>query len=82
MPQAYTEDQLVEQPMLCAEKILELPSSEFGEGLPHISKTVREELWRHYLGCITWEQIRRELCPQMTLPDSLDEAVAFCTKFR
>jgi hypothetical protein len=68
--------------MLCAEIILNFPSSAFDDSWPHISNPAREEMRRHYLGCITWEQIRRELCPEMTLPDGLDEAVAFCTKFR
>lgn len=68
--------------LLCAEKHIELPGATWRDSLPHFSGQDINELKRHYLGCATWPEIVRSLCPDLQLPDTLDEAVACCLGLR
>lgn len=68
--------------LLCAEKSIELPDAAWRDSLPHFSDQDILELKRHYLGCATWPQIVQNLCPDLQLPDTLDEAIDCCLKFR
>lgn len=68
--------------LLCAEKHIELPDAAWCDSLPHFSEQDINELQRHYLGCTTWPEIVRSLCPDLQLPDTLDEAIACCLNFR
>jgi hypothetical protein len=64
--------------LLCAEENMELRGGALEQSLPHLSPRQREALAERFLGCITWEQIRSALCPQVTLPDQIGDAVDLC----
>ncbi len=68
--------------VLCAEHATNLAAHTFTSSLPHLTSAERSEMQRHYLGCITWEQIRAALLPSETLPDLVAAAVTFCGRFR
>ena len=68
--------------ILCAEFPVDMRPDAFEKSLPHFTPAEREILKSHYLGCVTWEEIRRNLCPEMILPDDLEGAVKFCATFR
>ena len=69
--------------LVCAEHSVLIENSAFDESLPHLlSPRERDELRRHYLGSITWEQLRAELCPEMELPVALDDAIEVCLRHR
>ncbi|MEN6587359.1 MAG: hypothetical protein ABFE02_15065 [Sulfuricella sp.] len=68
--------------LLCAEQHIDLPDKAWQESLPHCQDFEIEELKRHYLGCATWSEIVHRLCPDLMLPDTLDEAIDYCAKLR
>lgn len=68
--------------LICAEQYLELPETVWRESLPHLPACEIEELRRHYLGCATWEEISHRLCPDLRLPDMLDDALSVCAALR
>jgi hypothetical protein len=68
--------------LLCAEDSTNLAPQTFAWSLPHLTPTERTELQDHYLGCVTWEQIRAALLPTETLPEGVADAVVFCSRFR
>lgn len=68
--------------IVCAEKPLPVEDKDFDDSLPHLSTQECDELKKHYLGSVTWEQVRAELCPEIALPVALDDAVEFCCKLR
>lgn len=68
--------------LLCAEEHLNVNEQTIEQSLPHFSRGNRDELAKHYLGCITWEQIRSALFPEITLPDQIKDAVESCLAYR
>ena len=68
--------------LICAETPVELPPEAWKESLPHLSESERVEMQSHFLGCVTWPIIAKELCGNMQLPDNLDDAVTLCLSFR
>ena len=68
--------------IVCAEEYMELSDNAFSNGLPHLSIVERKNLQTHYWGCITWGQIVGTLCPYLSLPCNLDEAVRICETAR
>lgn len=64
--------------MLCAESGVELSTDAIEQSLPHLSQPQRQSLADRFLGCVTWEKIRSALCPDVSLPDQIDDAVEFC----
>lgn len=64
--------------LVCAESAVELSRGAVDKSLPHLRTEQRDALLGHYLGCVTWEQMRAEFCPEVTLPDRIDDAVEFC----
>lgn len=68
--------------LLCAEQPIDLPDEVWDASLPHFSPAQIYELRRHYLGCATWQAIRQRLCPDLILPDKLDDAVDLCVALR
>ncbi len=67
--------------LICAENDVQIPEHAWAESLPHMCVGEQEELRSHFLGCVTWGAIARDLCDGMKLPDRLDEAVDFCQRF-
>ncbi len=68
--------------MVCTEQPVTLTQDQFNDSLPHLGEAERNELYEHYLGCVTWQQVRDALCPASELPASVDMAVEFCARFR
>jgi len=64
--------------MLCAESYVEFSANAIEQSLPHLSTRQRQSLADRFLGCVTWERIRSVLCPDVALPNRIDEAVEFC----
>jgi hypothetical protein len=68
--------------LLCAERSRQLSEADFIKSLPHLSEQQRQRLWAHFLGCVTWSELRQTLCPDLALPDTVDEAVPLCAALR
>jgi hypothetical protein len=68
--------------MLCAESHLAMDDRSFNSSLPHLSASEQQKLRSRFLGCVTWSQVRDALCPEFTLPNTVDEAVAVCATCR
>ena len=68
--------------LVCAETPLALAEDTFETSLPHLSHAARNDLRKHYLGCVTWEAVRQALCPRLTLPETVDQAVSLCAASR
>ena len=64
--------------LLCSEEPLELPEDAWPQSLPHLPQEKIEELKQHYLGCVTWKDIVHKLCPDLELPDKIDNAIPLC----
>lgn len=68
--------------IVCAEQPVSLTRAAFDESMPHLDITERENLFCHYLGSITWRQIRDILCPTVELPENVESAIEFCSRLR
>lgn len=61
--------------LLCSEQPIELPSDSWQESLPHKTPAEIEGLQRHFLGCVTRPEITNKLCPKLTLPNTIEQAI-------
>jgi len=61
--------------LLCAETETDLPAEAWKNSLPHLSPAAIKELKRRYLGYVTWPTIAQRLCPGLTLPEKVDDAI-------
>lgn len=68
--------------LICAEQPVPIPGAAWSASLPHMSETERAELRAHFLGFVLWNRIAAELCDQMSLPRTVQEAVNLCLTFR
>jgi hypothetical protein len=68
--------------LLCAERCLPLSEADLNKSLPHLSEERRRELRAHFLGCVTWSELRQTLCPDLALPNTVGEAVPLCAALR
>jgi len=68
--------------VLCSEELLTVTRTGFHASFPHLTIGERDDLFSHYLGCITWRQVRDVLCPEVEFPANVGEAVEFCANFR
>jgi hypothetical protein len=68
--------------LLCTEEPMEVPAQTFTDSLPHLTKSEREAMAGHFLGYVTWETIRKHLCPNLELPMGLAAAADLCQRYR
>ena len=68
--------------LICAEKEVSIPDSEWAKSLPHMNEAEIAELKGHFLGYVSWKAIASGLCNGMTLPQTVTEAVELCNKYR
>lgn len=61
--------------LLCSECPMSLTEEDWTMSYPHLSGPEIAELKRHYLGYVLWSDIVRHLCPTLTLPHDVDEAI-------
>ena len=68
--------------LLCAQTPIELDERAWSDSLPHLTPDAIARLKDHYLGCATWTAVASRLCPTLTLPGTVDEAITTCLGFR
>ena len=68
--------------LLFTEGPLEVRAQAFKDSLPHLTETGQEALAAHFLGYVTWDTVRKSLCPRLELPSDLAAAVALCRHYR
>lgn len=68
--------------LLCTEEPVALHEAVWTESLPHLSKHEIIQLKRHYLGCVTWSSIAKEICGGLTLPHTIEDALSLLEKLR
>lgn len=68
--------------LLCAETPIELEEQAWSDSLPHLTPGEIERLKSRYLGCAVWTDIASRLCPSLTLPDTVDDAITTCLGYR
>lgn len=66
--------------LICAEEKIEISDNDWKNSLPHFNNHEIENLKRHYFGYVTWDNIVQNLCPDLQLPDNVDEAFKLLKK--
>jgi hypothetical protein len=68
--------------LVCAENDVTFEEESWADSLPHMTEFEHQDLRSHFLGCVKWSAIAKELCGNLRLPDNLDDAVKLCLSYR
>ena len=67
--------------VIAEEPLPSLTPQEVNSGLPHLSKSERDELLTHFLGCVLWQDVcRATAVDYVALPDTVEDVIAECRR--
>ncbi len=59
--------------IVCSKDPFSIAADKLDDSFPHLGS--RDDLYSHYWGNVTWDDVHAALCPELQLPETVTEAL-------